>query len=175
MNVVSLYKSARKKRWVRWTTDVVFIVVLFAGVTAWQSRGLVGGGQLAPEFALTDLNGKTWRSAELRGKKIVLEFWAPWCGVCGAQSSALSSLRKSVGDDIEVLSVAVSFEELEDVKRFVEKNDADYPVLLGDDRIQDAYRVSSFPTTYFIDEDGEVRHTAVGYTTGFGLRWRTWF
>jgi hypothetical protein len=50
-----------------------------------------------------------------------------------------------------------------------------YPVLLGNDQVMRAFRIDAFPTTYVVSEDGRIEDAAVGYTTGFGLRWRLWF
>lgn len=173
--VFEKWRAARGRRWVRWAVDLAIVLLVFASVTAWQTRRLLSGGEPAPAFELTDLHGKTWRLADLRGRKVVIEFWAPWCGVCRAQSGAISHLREAVGDEVEVLSVALSWQDRAEIDRFVQAARAEYPVLLGDDRIQRDYRITSFPTIYFLDEDGAVMHTVVGYTPGFGLRWRTWF
>lgn len=169
------WKRARQKRWVRWGADgLIFLAVLMA-ITAWQTRHLVESGEAAPAFQLRDLDGKTWSSAELQGKPVVLYFWAPWCGVCKAESSAISSLRKAEEGDAHVISIAVAYDDVEEVKRFVRDHGVDYPVLLGNDAVRRAFQVNQFPTTYFLSSDGKVKRAAVGYTTGFGLRWRTWF
>lgn len=170
------YKTLRQsRRWVRWAEDGVLLLALLLGVMAWQTRDLVPSGVAAPAFSLVDLDGRTWSSEELKGKKVVLHFWAPWCGVCKAETPAISSLHKSSGDDAQVLSVVLAYENLEDVRAFAKEHEVDYPVLLGNDALMRAYRVQAFPTTYFLSEDGRIEHAAVGYTTGAGLRFRLWF
>lgn len=169
------WRIARQKRWVRWGTDVALFAAVLIAVTAWQTRGLVGSGEAAPPFTLTDLDGRQWSLEGLRGKKVVLTFWAPWCSVCAAETSTISSLHQSVGDDAHVVSVALSWDDVADVRRFVADHGVEYPVLLGNESVRRAFRISAFPTTYVLSKDGRIEDAAVGYTTGLGLRWRLWF
>lgn len=168
------WARARQRRWVRWGVDALLFVLLATGVMAWQTRDLPAAGTPAPAFTLRTLDGQTVRLKDLRGKPVALTFWAPWCGVCQAESSTLSALRRRVGERAHVLSVAVAYEDLEDVRRFVREHGADYPVLLGDDALRAAYRVDTFPTTLFLSPEGRVTHAAVGYTTQLGFLWRLW-
>ncbi len=168
----STWARARSRWWVRWGVDLAVLAVLFAAVAAWQARNLPGAGTPAPDFTLTSLSGDTVRLDALRGKPVVVAFWAPWCGVCGMESSNLSQLRKLAGDSAHVVSVAVAYEDEEAVRGFVQKHEVDYPVLLGDDAIQSAWRVDRFPTVFFVSPEGRVERAAVGYTTLAGLSWR---
>lgn len=169
------WKRARDRRSVRWAVDASLILLVFASVTLWQTRKHLDSGEQVPAFTLTDLDGRQWNLAELRGKPTVISFWAPWCGVCKAESDNVSWLRKSIGDDVNVVSIALGYRDLGQVRRFVTENAVDYPVLLGNDEVQAAFRINSFPTTYFIDEDGTIRRSVAAYTTRWGLRLRTWF
>jgi thiol-disulfide isomerase/thioredoxin len=169
------YRELRRtSRWLRWAEDLLLLAVLFGGVLAWQTRGLVPSGSAAPPFVLRDLDGRAWALSSLVGKPVVLHFWAPWCSVCKTESPNVSSLRRAVGGDVTVISVAVSYRDADDVRRFVREQGVDYPVLLGDEALMDAYRVSSLPTTYFLTKDGRIRHASVGYTSTLGMRVRLW-
>jgi thiol-disulfide isomerase/thioredoxin len=170
----SAYRRAQHKWYVRWGTNLLVLGGILLGVTAWQTRNLVPSGELAPVLALPDLEGRTWKLDDLRGKKVVLTFWAPWCTVCAAETPTISSLRSSVGDSAHVLSVALAYGAIRDVHRFVREHQVDYPVLLGDDEVMRRFRIDAFPTTYVLSEDGRIEDATVGYTTGFGLRWRLW-
>jgi peroxiredoxin len=160
--------------WVRWGVDLLLFLLVAAGVMTWQTRRLPAAGTQAPAFTLRTLEGGTVDLASLRGKPVALTFWAPWCTVCKAESANLSALKRRVGERAHVLSVAVAWEDVDEVRRFAREQGVDYPVLLGDDALQRAYRVDTFPTTLFLSPEGRVTRAAVGYTTQVGLLWRLW-
>jgi peroxiredoxin len=166
------WESARRRWWVRWGVDLALLALIVTAVTAWQTRRLPGSGTPAPDFTLRTLSGESVQLESLRGKPVVLAFWAPWCGVCKLESSNLSLLRSVVGDSAHVVSVAVAYEDVEDVRRYVKERGVDYPVLLGDDGVQRNWRVDTFPTVFFVSAEGRVERAVVGYTTLAGLAWR---
>ncbi len=169
------YRELRsRRRVVRFAEDALLILVAVGLVLAWQTRNLVPSGEPAPPFELLDLQGKTWRSEDLRGKPVVLHLWAPWCGVCKTETGTLSRLHDAVGEDAHVLSIALSYRTAAEVRRFAERHGARYPVLLGDDALMEALRVEAFPTTYFLSPEGRITGSAVGITTTVGLRYRLW-
>jgi peroxiredoxin len=160
--------------WVRWGVDGLVLLLVAAAVMTWQTRRLPSAGTPAPAFSLRTREGGAVSLESLRGKPVALTFWAPWCTVCKAESSNLSALKRRVGGRAHVLSVAVAWEDVEEVRRFAREQEVDYPVLLGDDALQRAYRVDTFPTTLFLSPEGRVTRAAVGYTTQVGLLWRLW-
>lgn len=168
------WRRARERRWVRWASDAVLLVGVLAAVGAWQTRGLPGGGEPAPPLALRTLQGQPQPLAALRGTPVVLTVWAPWCGVCKLESSALSQLQRLVGDSARVVGVATAYSSEAQVHRFLREHDVDYPVLLGDADTLRALKVESFPTTFFLSADGRIERAAVGYTSLPGLLWRLW-
>ncbi|WP_224370571.1 peroxiredoxin family protein [Hyalangium versicolor] len=168
------WHRARQRWWIRWGVDLAVAALLFLAVTAWQTRNLPGDGTLAPDFQLRTLSGEQVRLSDLRGKPVVLAFWAPWCGVCKAESSNLSAVRRMVGDRAHVLTVAVAYEDEADVRRFVQEQEADYPVLLGESALPRSLRVDRYPTTFILSPEGRIEQATVGYTTRLGLLWRLW-
>ncbi|ATB27481.1 TlpA family protein disulfide reductase [Melittangium boletus] len=172
--VKHLWRQARHRWWSRLGLDLLLFALVFGAVATWQTRRLPVGAP-APDFTLRTLSGDTVRLAELRGQPVVLAFWAPWCGVCKAESSTLSQLQGTVGGSARVLSVAVAYDDEADVRRFVREHDVDYPVLLGGGALTRAYAVEQFPTTFFVSAEGRIERAVIGYTTLPGMLWRLWW
>jgi len=167
------WHRARERWWLRWSVDLGVATLLFLAITSWQTRHLPSG-TLAPDFQLRTLSGEQVRLSELRGKPVVLEFWAPWCGVCKAESSTLSAVKSLVGERAHVLTIAVAYDNEADVRRFVQEQGVDYPVLLGEASLPRELHVDSFPTTFILSPEGRIENATVGYTTRLGLLWRLW-
>jgi peroxiredoxin len=173
--------SGRLRRWkaaydsrasLRWAVDIGLLLTVFIGVGLWQTRAHVRGGPL-PRFSLQTLSGEAVTSDTLAGKPTLLAFWAPWCSVCETESGNLSWAQKIVGSRARVLSVASSWQTPQQVTAYAQRNGVDYPVLLDEAGLADELKVTSFPTMYFVDEQGHIKGSAVGYTTTFGLILRT--
>lgn len=167
------WERARERRAVRWSIDLALFAVIFSVIAAIQSADLLSSGQPAPDVQLTSLTGERASLADYRGKRTLVVFWAPWCGVCGAESDNVDRVRDWLGDRVQVVSVALDYQSRQDVEQFVAEHDVDYPVLLGDTRAREAFRIDVYPTLYVLDDEGRVDHTVVGYTTTLGMLWRT--
>jgi thiol-disulfide isomerase/thioredoxin len=165
--IAALRARYARQRWFRWAVDLGLLLLVIVAVSAWQTRGHLTGA--APSFSLQTLEGKTIDSAQLRGKPVLLAFWAPWCGVCKMESRNFSWVQRVVGDHARVLSVASAWNEQRQVRGYVEEHGVDYPVLLDTTELSGAFRVEAFPTVYFLDAEGRVKHSSVGYTTTVGL------
>ena len=123
-------------------------------------------GQPAPDFTLRTLDGGEVRLHELRGKVVVLNFWATWCGPCRDEMPLFEQAMAERGPD-GLLIVAINVQESEDqVRPFVQRLGLTYPI--GMDRnggLARRYRVRSYPTTYFIGRNGTVEGRRVGAYT----------
>ena len=160
-------------RWVRLGLELGLVLVVLFGVNAWQTRNHLSR-QAAPGFELTALDGSTVSLERLRGKRALLHFWATWCGVCQLELAGLAAVHARLGPDEALVTVVADADDREAVDRFVAERELKYPVLLANDRVLAQYRVSAFPTSYFISPDGRVSSVSDGLSTRFAYRIRLW-
>jgi thiol-disulfide isomerase/thioredoxin len=128
-------------------------------------------GKAAPlNFTLKDMNGVDVKLANFKGKPIVLNFWATWCGPCRAEIPSLVELQKQYGDegkDVVILGVSVD-DPVEKLKPYASQMKMNYPVLVGNGRedVQDAFGpLWGIPVTVFIGRDGNIAKKHSGIAT----------
>lgn len=159
----------RRSKWVRTLVEVLVVVAVLLGIRAYQTRDAARGP--APALTLASLDGEVVHLPEARGRPFALYFWASWCGVC----SAMRSNVEAIGSDHRVITVASRSGPEPAVRAFVAEHALNAPVIADPDgAIAGAYGVRAFPTTFFVDEEGTIRHVEVGYTTKLGLLLRLW-
>lgn len=126
-------------------------------VTAWPARTPL------PHIEALDLDGKTWRLADLKGRAVLLNFWASWCEPCRAEMPTLQQLADLYGD-AKLLVLAMNFKEAPPTAlRFVQRTGLQLPVLLDrDGAIARACGVKVFPSTLLIAPDGQPRQRVRG-------------
>jgi thiol-disulfide isomerase/thioredoxin len=123
-------------------------------------------GSAAPlQFTLKDMNGVDVKLANFKGKVILLNFWATWCGPCRAEIPSLVELQQQYGKDLVVLGVSVD-DPIEKLKPYATEMKMNYPVLVGNGRedVQDAYGpLWGIPVSVFIDRDGKIaqKHSGI--------------
>lgn len=169
------WQALHSRWWSRRLVDLFVVFAVLSAVGMYNARDLLPSGGPPPTLRLKTMDGESVDLADLRGKPVVLAFWAPWCGVCRVESDNLSRVHDWAGERVEVISVAVDYADTESVKRFMDSEGVTYPVLLGDGNTVSDFRLSQFPTTYFIGADGRIRRSSMGYTTTFGLLVRALF
>jgi peroxiredoxin len=150
-----------------------FLVMFVAAVGAYQTRRHLRA-RVAPDFVLQELSGRSVRLADYRGKKVLLHFFATWCGVCRLELPSLRSLARNLGPDEALLAVVEDSSDVDAVRRYAREHDLDYPILLGSPDVIRAYRVTVFPTNYFLNGDGSIDRSSVGLSTRLGLGARLW-
>ncbi|MGV3623493.1 MAG: TlpA family protein disulfide reductase [Archangium sp.] len=171
------WQSAREKyrssRVFRWAVDLTAIAVVISAIGAFQTRNHPRGA--APAYEFTTLEGSRVSMASLKGKPTLLAVWAPWCGVCKAESGNVSRVHKWLGSQANVVSVATGFNDVREVHGYMENQGVDYPVLLARDDFQRTMNIEAFPTVFVLDSQGRIVNSIQGYTTTLGLLWRTWW
>jgi cytochrome c biogenesis protein CcmG/thiol:disulfide interchange protein DsbE len=123
-----------------------------------------GAGQAAPDFALPDLEGRTVRLSEFRGRAVVIDFWATWCPPCLFQVPELNAFWKKHRQtgDVVVVGVAVDTEGAEVVAPWVAEQRVEYPILLGDEGLARRFGAQGFPTLALVRPDGTLDSLHVG-------------
>jgi peroxiredoxin len=117
----------------------------------------------AINFKLKDLNGQELSLSDLKGKKVFLNFWATWCPPCKAEMPEIEKLYQETKDsDLVIVAVEIG-EPLDTVKPFIHNNKYNFKVLLDSDQsVATKYNITSIPTSYFIDTEGNIVSKHVG-------------
>lgn len=125
-------------------------------------------GASAPTFELTDLRGQTVSLAQFRGKIVILDFWATWCGPCRMSMPLLEKLQKENPDDLKLLAINLE-EPLDLVRDYVARQNINTTVLLDfEGKVGRVYGSESIPMQVLIDKKGIIRDVKVGFSPRLG-------
>jgi len=121
-------------------------------------------GNVAPDFTLQSLDGKTVRLSDYRGKGVLLNFWATWCGPCKIEMPWFVELQKQYGPEgLQILGVAMDDASPGEIAAFAKEMGVNYPVLIGKEAVADAYGgVEGLPYTFYIDRNGKLVDKIIG-------------
>lgn len=157
--------------------NVLFFAAVFIGVSAFQARNMLStSGTEAPALSGPLLRGGSYDIATAGSRPTLIYFFAPWCNICAASSDNLTRLRRLRDDEsLEILAVALDWQDRDEVSAYVDRHELGLPVVLGDGRVAQDWQVYAFPTYYVLDSSGYIRRRDLGYSSQFGLWWRTWF
>ncbi len=152
-------------------------VMLFAGMRMARNNhaNVPAAGQLmgaiAPDFELAALDGNHVKLSSLRGKAVLLNFWATYCGPCKVEMPWFVELQKEYGPQgFQIVGVAMDDASTDDIASFAKEMGVNYPILLGKEAVGLSYGgVNVLPTTFFLDRQGKV------IAREFGLQSRSVF
>jgi thiol-disulfide isomerase/thioredoxin len=119
----------------------------------------------APGWKLTDLNGRSVSFSDFRGKVVILDFWATWCAPCRVEIPQFVALQKQYGaKGLTVIGVSLDEQGLDVVKKFVKRLAVNYPIVIGNEKVAEAYGgIDAIPTTFVIDRQGRIMSRHMGY------------
>ena len=131
-----------------------------AGFTEWFNKQ-------TPDFTIKDITGKRHKISDYRGKNLILNFWATWCGPCLKEIPDIIKLRKTVSEDeLAILGISLEKGKTDLVKEFAEKEKINYTILVSEDTLVPPYsEINAIPTTFIIDPEGKIKMAAVGTLT----------
>ncbi len=121
----------------------------------------------APEFSLKDANGQTAHLSDYKGKVVLLDFWATWCGPCKIEIPWFMDFERQFKDrGFAVVGVSMDEDGWAAVKPYLMRVQINYRVLLGNDQVGSLYGgVDSLPTTFLIDRQGNIVSKHIGVTS----------
>lgn len=126
-------------------------------------------GFLAPDFELATLNGGTVRLSDLRGKPVLINFWASWCGPCRTEMPHIQTAYENHAQDGLVVLGVDQMESPNSVSRFAEEYGLTFPIPMDSDgEVSAVYRARGLPTSFFVDPGGVIQATFTGpMSSGF--------
>ncbi|NQV50654.1 MAG: TlpA family protein disulfide reductase [Candidatus Marinimicrobia bacterium] len=150
----------KKNKIIASSAAILFVIfgLLMIGTTSVEA-------QEAPNFTLTDLNGQKVSLSDFKGKVIIVDFWATWCGPCKMEIPSFIKLQEDYKDDVVILGISLDQSGPKAVVPFAKKMNINYPIVYGDGSVVQAYGgVRGIPTTFVIDRDFNIQRKYVGYT-----------
>jgi len=149
---------------------LVVVAVVAAGMLyfglhmAKRPRPHLTQATVAPDFTLESLDGKSMSLSDLRGKAVLLNFWATWCTPCKIEMPWFVELQKQYGaEGLQIVGVAMDDASKEDIAKFAKDMGVNYPILIGKEAVGDQYGgVPALPETFFIGRDGKIVDKILG-------------
>jgi thiol-disulfide isomerase/thioredoxin len=147
------------------TAGLYFVNRQWIAPLAIQQAQASGGHPFAPKFSLTDISGQKLTLDDYKGKVILLDFWATWCGPCRIEIPGFVELQKRYRDQgLAVIGISMD-DGPEPVKDFYKQFNMNYPVAVGDEKLAEMYGgILGLPTTMLIGRDGRIYAKHVGAT-----------
>jgi cytochrome c biogenesis protein CcmG/thiol:disulfide interchange protein DsbE len=151
---------------------MIFPVIFCQGTTLAQEGKTTFRNQKrqqAPDFTLPDINDNKLSLSKFKGKIVILNFWATWCPPCKKEIPELNKIYAEYKDKgIEI--IGITLDKPEKVKEFMEKQNIDYPVVIGSREISKDYgNIVSIPTLFIIDKQGRIYKKNIGFKGGDAL------
>jgi thiol-disulfide isomerase/thioredoxin len=160
--------SPRWKRWLSPWNLFTIAVIVWAGPRLLPHLGaLVGvdsGGEARPEYSVVALDGSTLDPATLRGRVVLVNFWATWCAPCRLEMPLLQRMHeRHAAQGLSLVGFSVDRGGAEGVRTFLREHEVTYPVAIVGEATERAFGgVRGYPTSFLIDRAGVVRNVVIG-------------
>ncbi len=122
------------------------------------------------DFEITLIDGSKFRYEENKGKIIVLNFWATWCGPCKIEIPELNELVEKFKDNKDVIFLAITDEDEKTLQNFLKKQEFLYEKAIKGSEVRRKFKVNAFPTHFIVDKKGRIVFKQIGYLPGTGKR-----
>ena len=175
----SATSSNNTSRWRKYSSllfNGALMVVAFLGISAFQARNMLGTGRVvAPALQAQTLAGEVFDLSSADARPTLIYFFAPWCHYCALSSNNLLRLRRLRDEEnLRIITVALDWQSVVEVREYAKKHELNVPVLIGDANTARDWKVYGFPTYYVLDSQHRIAKRDIGYSTQLGLWWRTW-
>jgi len=153
------------KRILKETAIGLFLLFVLSNVMSYLRKPHLES-QTLPQIKSRLIDDTLFDIKSLKGKPVVIHFWATWCPTCKMEASNIQAISKKY----QLLSIAVGSGSNRDLQYYMDENGFDFRVLNDSDgSLSKQFKVEAFPTTFIYDSKGELQFTEVGYTTTAGL------
>jgi peroxiredoxin len=143
--------------------------VVYYNVVGGYVRMLAKGNEVqkwvgveSPDFTVKTMDGETFKLSDFRGKRVIVDSWATWCGPCVKEAPHFNRLHETISED-DLALVGISNEEESIIRPFLSKHNVKYPIASATDLPMPYSDVFIIPTTFFIDRNGIIQSVLVGY------------
>ncbi len=161
---------SRRKIWGKRAFHLLLLIVLIAGIRAWQQRDIMSGS--APPLQGMLLDGSAYALPAIPGQPVLVHFWATWCLPCRAEQDSIAAIAQ---DRPNTITVAMRSGSDAAVAKHLSVQGLHFPVLNdADGSLSSAWGVHAVPASFIISPEGKIRFVEIGYTTALGLRFRLW-
>ena len=165
----TILKGLLKNRITKLVIEVTLILLVFIIIKTWMQRSMIDGTP-APIQATT-IEGQAFELEALKGKSVLVHFWATWCNICRLEQDSIDAISKTH----TVITIAMKSGQAEKVDAYMQKNKLSYPVINDPEgEISRRYGVNAVPASFILNPQGEIAFRESGYTSNWGLRIRMW-
>ena len=156
-------------RGVKIVLEIALILLIYTIAKTWMQRSMIEGTPPAIQTQL--LSGQPFDLYALKGKPVLLHFWASWCGICKLEQDSIESISKQH----TVISIAMKSGSGAEIQQYMTKHHLSFPVVVdAEGQIANRYGVRAVPASFIIDAQGKIAFKETGYTSNWGLRIRLW-